>query len=259
MQYVEKMYAPRDAAKTAEYMNALKEKYIALEEEKNPLIARHNKDKYDIPDLEYRAESLEEHAGNIEVLRSDVERLQEYRRDLRLFDVKKKKDADEKIAQATQELDKAQDFFKNNFHVDPSRAAEELERLQEEIRAKKEDLNAKKIIVTAIRERQAAIELEYHTQKLLAEIRPDREQIDRRLEQLRKTPETVRDRLTQEQIERQLNTIESEHFQAVINNLPPYQARILTEEHTRAEAIKREQEKARERENEKNRAIDRSR
>jgi predicted nucleic acid-binding Zn-ribbon protein len=63
---------------------------------------------------------------------------------------------------ASQELGHAQDFFKNRFNVDPTKAREELKRLQDEIRAKKDELNAKQVRVQIIREKQDAIELEYH-------------------------------------------------------------------------------------------------
>jgi hypothetical protein len=41
-------------------------------------------------------------------------------------------------------------------------------------------------------------------------------------------PESVRDRLLYDQIDRWLNVIEDYGFQKVIEKLPPYQARILT-------------------------------
>jgi hypothetical protein len=249
MQHVEKIQAQRNTAeKTAERMNTLKEKYLELEKEKIPLIEKHNKDKYELPPLEYRAEQMDEHAENIEALQGRVAQLRESRQTLRLFDLKQKKETDEKIAQASQNLEQAQDFFKNHFRIDPSQAREELNRLQDEIRTKKDELNTKQILVQAIKKKQAAIELEYHTQKLLNETRPDQEQITRLLEQMRQPPESLRDRLLYEQIERQLNAISDYHFEKAIEKLPQEQAHILTalreQAKEREELLKFEREQA---------------
>ncbi|MDR2700732.1 MAG: hypothetical protein LBC12_08105 [Nitrososphaerota archaeon] len=153
-----------NAEQTAKRMNVLKEKFIELEAEKTSLIIQHNKDKLDSPPLEYRAELMEEHTENLAALQGRATQLRESRQNLRLFDVKQKKATDEKIAQAGQELERAQYFFKNRFNVDPARSREELKRLQAEIHAKKDELNAKQVIVQIIRDKQASLELAYHTQ-----------------------------------------------------------------------------------------------
>lgn len=229
MQHIEKMQEQQSsAAKTAERMNALKEKYIELEATKILLMAQHNKDKGKLPPLAYRAELLEEHAKNIETLQSRVEQLREARQNVRLLEFAKKKVLDEKLSIATQELGRAQNFFKNRFHIDPNQAYEEMKRLQEVIRIKKEELNAKQIIVQDIRKKQDSIELAYHTQKLLNETRPDHEQINVLLEQMRNPPQSVREQQLQEHIERQLNVVGDTSFQKVIDNLPSYEAHILT-------------------------------
>ncbi|MCL1977750.1 MAG: MobA/MobL family protein [Candidatus Bathyarchaeota archaeon] len=228
MQHIEKMQARDDTAKTAKNMNELKEKYVELEVGKNRLISQGNKEKSELPSLEYRAESVEEHAQNIGVLQGRVERLREARRSVGFLDLKKKKELDEKIAQASQELGRAQDYFKNRFRIDPSQANEEIKRLQEEIRAKNDELTAKQTIVQAIRKKQESIELEYRTQKLLNETRPDHEQITQLLEQMRKPSQSPREQQIQESIERRLEVITDYGFEKAIEKLPPYQAHLLT-------------------------------
>jgi hypothetical protein len=256
MQHVEKMREQQDnAEQIAKRMNVLKEKYVELESEKITLIAQNNRDKLELPPLEYRAEQMEEHAENIVVLQGRITQLHESRRNVRLLEFKKKKDTDEKIAYATHELGRAQDFFKNRFNVDPSHAREELKRLQEEIRTKQNELNTKQIIVQAIREKQEKLELAYHTQKLLNDTRPDKEQITQLLEQTRQPPESVREKILRERIEHQLNTITDNTFQKVIDTLPPYQAHILINIREQA----KERERLKEIEKERNRSIDRSR
>jgi len=248
MQHIEKTREQQSSAEqTAKRMNELKEKYIELETAKNALIAEHNREKLDIPNLEYLAELMDEHAKNIETLQGRVAQLRETRQNMRLLDFKKKKDMDEKIVQATQELARAQDFFKNRFHVDPSQAYEEIKRTQEKIREKKENLNAKQIIVQSIRKKQESLELEYRTQKLLNEIRPDHEQISQLLEQMRQLPQSTREKMLQKRIDHQLNTISDASFQKIIENLPTYQAQTLSnirekaKEHTQLLKFEREQ------------------
>jgi hypothetical protein len=123
MQHLEKMQAQQNnAEQIAKRMNALKEKIIAFEKEKISLIESHNQIKLDLPPLEYRAELVEEHAQNIETLQGRLEQLQESRQNIRLLEFKKKKETDEKIALAGQELGRAYDFFKKRFNVDPAQA-----------------------------------------------------------------------------------------------------------------------------------------
>jgi hypothetical protein len=200
-----------------------------------------------LPPLAYRAELIEEHAKNIEVLQGRVEQLREARQNVRLLEFAKKKDLAEKLANATQELGRAQDFFKNRFHIDPSQAYEEMKRLQDEIRTKQEELNAKQIIVQDIRKKQDSIELAYHTQKLLNETRPDHEQINSLLEQMRQPRQSVREQQIRERIEHQLSTVSDTSFQKVIDTLPPYEAHILTNIREQAKERQRQIELSKER------------
>jgi hypothetical protein len=249
MQHLEKMQEQQNnAEQIAKRMNALKETSIALEKAKVSLIERHNQIKLDLPPLEYRAELLEEHAQNIETLQGRAAQLFEARRNVGLLEFKKKKDIDEKIAFASQELGRAKDFFKNRFNVDPAQTREELERLQAEIRAKKDELKAKQIRVQVIRKKQDSIELEYRTQKLLNDTRLDHEQITRLMEQMRQPPQSVRERLLRERVERQLDVISDYYFERAIENLPQHQAQILTnireQAKEREELLKFEREQA---------------
>ena len=161
IQHIEKMQAQQhDAANIAKHMSDLRDLYVELEVEKVSLMETHNAVKHDLPPLEYRAELLDEHIRNIDALQGRAAQLQEVRRNLSLFEFKKKKDADEKIRRAEQEIIKAQEFFGKRFHIDPAQAHEELRRLHEEIRMKKDDLNTKQILVQTIREKQEKLELE---------------------------------------------------------------------------------------------------
>ncbi|MDR0460195.1 MAG: hypothetical protein LBH62_01965 [Nitrososphaerota archaeon] len=70
--------------------------------------------------------------------------------------------------------------------------------------------------------------LGYHTQKLLAETQHDKDRLNELLQQVNQLPETVRDRLKQEQVDRRLNIITDEDFQKVIEKLPPEHIKSLT-------------------------------
>jgi hypothetical protein len=102
---------------------------------------------------------------------------------------------------------------------------------------------------------QDKILLEYHTEKLLAEIRPDGQQIDKLLQQLNHPSQSTRDRLLSERIDRRLNIIAEENFQKVIENLPDYQAQTLIEQCNRTQ----EKELEKSREQTKNRDLSRDR
>jgi predicted amino acid-binding ACT domain protein len=76
---------------------------------------------------------------------------------------------------------------------------------------------------------QDKVLLGYHTQKLLADTRPDKEEITQLQEKMSNPPETVRERLLQERIDRRLNIIPDQDFQKVIEKLPREQAKILVD------------------------------
>jgi len=65
----------------------------------------------------------------------------------------------------------------------------------------------------------------YHTQRLIANSRPDRRQIDEMLEQLRDTPPIIRDRLKNMEIDKSLDVITAEAFDQVIEKLQQEQIR----------------------------------
>jgi hypothetical protein len=234
----------RSAKKTAQYLNELKERYTALEKELSELITQRNEGRQEIPQLNFRAENIDEHTKNIEVLRSIVADLQETRQNLHFLKWTKKQETDKAIKHAEQELRRSEIFFNNRFGIDPSRAPDEIKRIQKKVRAMEVDISTKNAAILDIMDAQDNILLEYHTQKLLAETRPDGQQIDNLLEKLNKSPQTLRDRLLHEQIDRRLNIIPDENFQKVIENLPENQAQILIEQRNRTQ--EKELEKSRE-------------
>jgi len=232
--------------KTAQHLNKIKEYYITLEKDLAELIPERNEIRAELPRLTFRAESIDEHAKNIEVLQNKVAELQETRQHLHFLQRTKKQETDEKIKHAQQELKRAEIFFVNRFGINPDQAPKEIKRLQEKAREKQADLNTKNAAILDTMTQQDKVLLGYHTQKLLAEIDYDKNQLSQLMEKMNKPPDTIRDRLLQERIDRRLNIIPDQDFQKVIEKLPQEYAQTLIDKREYDKAIKQEQEKERE-------------
>jgi hypothetical protein len=228
-------YEEYTVEKTVQNLNELKESYTALEKELSMLIIQRNEERQEIPRLNFRAEEIDEHTKNIEVLQDRVTQLQDARQNLNFLQWVRKKETDKAIKRAEQKVRRAEVFFKNRFSIDPTEASEEIRCTQEKIRANEADINTKNASILRIMDKQDKVLLAYHTQKLLAETRYNKEQISQLLERMNKSPETVRDRLLQERIDLRLNIIPVESFQNVIEKLSEDQAKILIEERKRTE------------------------
>jgi hypothetical protein len=124
------------------------------------LVNNGNKERQEFHQLNYRAEIIDAHIRNIEVLRFRAE----------------------------QQVQQAQDFFKNKHNIDPDQAPTELKRLQEIIRQKEFEINAKTARVSKITCKQGNILLDYPTQKLLAQT--PRQKADGQI--IRKNEQTAR-------------------------------------------------------------------
>jgi hypothetical protein len=230
MQRIEKMQQRQNAVQTDEIalrLHELKDAYFALEKEKIELIEQGNETKQEIHQLSYRTENIDTYNRTIELLQDKFEELQEIRQNLRVWDLTQKKKLAEDINRVQQNVRQKQDEFKKKYQLDPAQAQTELKRLLEIARIKERDLILKSMRREKIIARQDAVRLEYHTQKLLNDTRPDKQQIDKLLEEMREPPGAVLDRLQYEQVERRLNVIGDEDFQRVVDNLPPYEAQIL--------------------------------
>ena len=236
-----------DTEKTAEHLNKLRDDYITLEKNLSELIAQRNEIREEIPRLNFRTENMDEHVKNIEVLQDRVAELQETRLNLNFLQWTKKQETDQAIKQAEQEARRAELFFKNRFNVTPDQTPDEIKRIQKIAREKEATLTTKNAAILDIMNNQDKILLEYHTKKLLAETRPDKDQQNQFLQHINKPSESVRDRLLQERIDRRLNIIPDENFQRVIEKLPQHQAQTLIEQRKRAQEKKlKELEKLRE-------------
>ncbi|MDR2202867.1 MAG: hypothetical protein LBE76_00895 [Nitrososphaerota archaeon] len=139
---------------------------------------------------------------------------------MKLLQWTRKKEVDETIKRTERETMRAEVFFKNCFGTAPAQATEEIKRIQEKIRIMQDNLQIKNARILEIMDAQDKALLAYHTQKLLAEIRPDKHEITQIPENLHAPPQTVHERLLHERIDRRLNIIPDENFQNVLEKLP---------------------------------------
>jgi len=89
-----------------------------------------------------------------------------------------------------------------------------------ELRGQEANIYTKNARILEIEEKQTAIELEYHTQKLLSETNPNIQAILQQSQQ-KSRPESVRERRLREQCEISLNSIADESLQKIIDNASP--------------------------------------
>ena len=230
----------RERQEIAQHMNELKTSYAELDKEQAALKAELNDDRRESYQLVYRAERMDEQAKTIADIQSKAIQLQQARQGLSIWSGKKKKELNDKLRQAEREAGQAQGFFLKHFHIMPDQAAEEIKRTQKAIREKETEIRTKETRLQEIIKQQNTILLQYQTRKLLNDTRPDKENIERQLESLKKTPESVHDKLQQQQHETRLNTISDENFLKIINNLPQSQAHDLVKLRQQA----KEQEKS---------------
>jgi len=217
----------RERQSIAEDMHETRENYIALEKEFNRQKYEYNTENQELPPLRYLTQKAGEYVKSIAELRGEGAQLQKMRQSLSWRDWGRKAEIDDKIRQVEQKIAQEQDILKNRFHIDPAHAHVELKRLQGEIREKEHRANIRAARIQEIEEKQEAVKLDYHTQKLLNETRHDYQKIEKLLENMSKPPESIRERLLHEQITRRLNTITDENFREVIKNLPENQAKML--------------------------------
>ena len=214
--------AMRERQTIIKQMNELKVTYSALDKELNALKAQLDKDERKSYQLSNRAERLDENANNIKRLQGETAQLQVIRQSLSFRDGKKKKETDEEIRQAKNDIAKFQSFFRN-----PNNISREIEDAKKELLEKQREIRETQARIQEITKQQNAILLQYQTQKLLNDIRPDSKNIDNQLENTREPPKSVYEQLRQIQLERCLNTVSDENFRKIINTLPPHQAQEL--------------------------------
>jgi hypothetical protein len=189
----------------AQHLHELKNNYVILARSLSLLKLKSERDLEKIPELDDRAEVMEEKIKNIKTLQGRVAELQLQRQNLHFWESKRKKELDKELERVEANSRVAEHYFNSKYHVPLDDALFEVRRIRKEIRFKESDKEKKAAQMKEIIKELDAIELEYSAQRQLAERHLDIELIDRLLEQMRAPLVSTRDNLRVVQIERDLD------------------------------------------------------
>ncbi|MDR2203488.1 MAG: MobA/MobL family protein [Nitrososphaerota archaeon] len=134
------------------------------------------------------------------------------------------------IKKTTQYLN---DILESYSELDNDKTAlsQELKALKREpsldMRTKELDITLKTLEITATTKTMRLIELEYKKEKLLAQTRFNKQQLDKLLTTTRKPPINPHEKQRYEQNYRQLNTITEDNFQKILEILPQKEAQAI--------------------------------
>ncbi|MCL2810469.1 MAG: MobA/MobL family protein [Clostridia bacterium] len=220
----------------AEYMQELKEGYVILDKEIIMLKQEASVVKSEISDLRFRADEVIERADHIKNMQSQLAELKAQRQGMGLFESKKA--IDTQIQHAERSYEQAQAAFRREFHVEPSEASAEVQRLEYKASDKAIAYERLQDRIAPYIENRGVILMEYQREKLLAEISPEAQQIKDLLKQSVPQGESIRERLARTQNERTFDLVTEKNFRAIVEQVNPAQAQRLI--------AQREREKVRE-------------
>jgi hypothetical protein len=175
-----------------------------LERSRSLLRLQYEKDFENIPQLDARAEIMEDKIENIEKMRDNVAELKVQRESLHFWERKRKRELDKEIERAESDIHVAEHYFNSKYHIPLHEAPYEIKRLRNEARFKATELERKNAKIAEIGKELDAIDLEYRAQWQLVEKRADIGLIENLLAQMRVPQKSARDNLRQVQIGRNL-------------------------------------------------------
>jgi hypothetical protein len=265
-QTAEKMQQQRTVRQETENfakpMKELQEEYIITDKQLRDFRDIIDDAKYNVPSLVFRAENLDEQTKNFERLQNNKLMWQECRKKALIWEIQKKRDIDDRLAGIECDIRSARIYFKTYFNIEPEQAPEENKRIEEKIKEYTYKQKHAEKMMPELYKKLATIENEYHERKLIAQTRPDSEDIEKLLERWQKPPESVRERQHYERIHRRLNVIAKESVEDIVRKKERQEEQEVRGILAR---YRYEQEKIRERELERklnlelNRTIGRSR
>jgi hypothetical protein len=219
----------------ADYMHELKQGYVSLDKEISSLSQEKSDIRREILVLENKAEQIDERSEQIKTQSNRLDELKAQRREMGIFSSKKA--IDEQINRFENSLERTKSYFKQTYHIAPEQAESEVKRLVNRARnLERVQAELREKIAPLVSEKENYV-LEYRRQKLLAEISPNRHEIEEKLKQLSKESraqmQSPQDEILWAQGERTLNIVTERHFQDVLKKLQPEQARALIERRKR--------------------------
>ena len=149
---------------------------------------------------------------------------------------KSKKVIDSEIKRLKNAHKQAENYFTRTYDISPEQASEKVRQMEYIATSKQHYQEKLQEKLTALAEEKETFALEYKKQKLLAEIRPDRQKIHDKLAQL--DNETAQSRHFAHS-ERTINIVTQRHFEQILTEVTPIQAQKLVD--IRANEAVREQ------------------
>ena len=202
----------------AESMYKLKENHIMLEKEIHTLQAAATDANRELNTLRVQAEEITERANNIQNMKKQLDKLKTERQTMGVL--KSKSDIDNQIRQFEQSYNQATAYFRQEYKFSPEQSATEIKRLESNIMSKKHLQEKLQDKLKPLVEQKELTTFQYQRQKLLVDIRPDKEQVYNRLIELEKESQVyknlVKDDLLRLRCERQLDVISEQNFQKIL-------------------------------------------
>jgi hypothetical protein len=193
--------ANEDFKKTVLQLHLLNEDFIRTEHQRGNLDLKHYRSEDEIPKLYTRVDSAEKRFEEVKILQGVEAQLKKEYKKIPLWQGKLKKEKALEIEQAERDVRVAASFFRKDFGVTPEDAPGEIERLWGLIHEKEMERGEREAKMQALKEKQEAINQEYYG---ILNAHPDREQLNEELAKFRLRPSSVRDRISREQIKRQM-------------------------------------------------------
>ena len=236
----------KESHRIAEQLHELKEKHYIISKEISELQAVSTETLREMNIARFTAEEISERAENIQAVKSRLDELRYKRRSMGIFT--DKKFIDNEIQQIERTHEHTTAYFKKTYKVDPEQAGAEVARL-EKIAENKSNLHIKiQDKLKPLKEQQELTLFEYQKQKMLVEIRADKQGIHNSLSELEKESKVyknlVRDDVLRLRCNRQLDVVTQPNFEKIIQSVTPKQAEAFIQ--------KREFERVRERERARN-------
>ena len=219
------------ARNTAKQLHQLKENYISLEKEISELQDMKSTANRESNRCRVTAEEMAERAETIGLTKAQLEDLKETRQNMGFFKRKERLEIDNQIENLERSNTQAKAYFRRNYNIDVEESYTEIKRLEATAESKNNlHTKIKDKLKPLIEQREQNI-FEYQRQKLLVEIRHDREKIHNHLEKLEHESQVykrlVKDDILRTRCNRQLNNISQFNFEKIIKTVTIEKATAL--------------------------------
>jgi ATP-dependent exoDNAse (exonuclease V) alpha subunit len=213
----------------AEKLHELKENHFLLEKEITELQQISTETQREASVCRITAEQIGERAEQIQKTRNRLDDLKVERQSMGIF--QSKKDINRQIEQLDRSNKQATEYFKRTYKIAPEQAGAEVKKLEAISESKKHLQEKLQNKLNPLIERKDMTILEYQRQKLLVDIRPDKEKILNRLSELDKENRAhkglVQDDIMRSRSQRALDIVTERNFGEILKSVTPKQAKDL--------------------------------